>query len=242
MTKPKKTKRENWFVLYFVKYVLGITMMLYFKTKYYYEKRRIKVNNKIKTIKSNRRIKGRAVLIVNHIGFLDPLVLEMAFLNRILRFVVNKEVLESNKLLGWILPRLGCVEVRKGTPDASFIKRCLTILKKDQVLAIFPEGHISLNHELDQFKKGAVVFALKTKSPIIPTYIGGKYGLFKRQKLVVGLPINPYDYVKGEKYTDQEVEYINNLIHQKTNELKRIIELGKWSPRLKRCKKRKIMP
>lgn len=64
------------------------------------------------------------------------------------------------------------IPVKRGEVDLKATKECLSALKQNEILFIFPEG--TRNRESDEmlpFKTGPAMFALKTKTPIRPFYI-----------------------------------------------------------------------
>ena len=85
--------------------------------------------------------------------------------------------------------QIGGIETPLVNSGLKPISGALGVLDKNRKVVIFPEGRINKSDKFLSFKSGAVLAAMKTGAPIIPLYIGGKYGLFKRVKVVLGEPI-----------------------------------------------------
>ncbi|MBI5554782.1 MAG: 1-acyl-sn-glycerol-3-phosphate acyltransferase, partial [Elusimicrobia bacterium] len=71
-------------------------------------------------------------------------------------------------------------------------------LEENKNIVLFPEGGISRNGKLKEFRRGAAVMALRTGRPIVPSVIigafaawplGAKYPRLTPLKLKIGKPI-----------------------------------------------------
>ena len=63
---------------------------------------------------------------------------------------------------------------------------------------------------------------IKAKKPIIPVYVEKRKNFFKRQRIVIGEPINPIEMC-GKMPTLAEMDKISEILRQKENELKQIL-------------------
>ena len=93
--------------------------------------------------------------------------------------------------------------------DLTAVKSCLKILKdKQKPLVIFPTGtRTSEPDEVENLKNGVVMFALKAKAPIVPMVLVRKAKFLRRNRLVVGEPIDitPFLDKKADKETYAEI-------------------------------------
>lgn len=203
------------FFLDFGKVTAWPGLLVYFKPKYYYQDKKIQ----------NRRIKGRAVISCNHTSFWDPVFIVYTFFTRRLRFVAGEILFEKKKSFPWFIRQMGCIKIDRNIFDYQFMKECSRELNEDGVVGMFPEGALN-NHDnsMKAFKSGIILMALKTNSPIIPMYVGGKYGLKKRQKAIIGIPFNPRDYCQGKMPTLVELDSICEILYEKECELKAILD------------------
>ena len=165
--------------------------------------------------KKYKHIKGRCIYVCNHRSNLDMVIVA----NRNWRFrpyVLAKQELFKNKLIGAVLKSYGGVPVDREKVDLSTIKKCIKILNSDKKLFLFPEG--TRNDELSEVKNGAVMFAIKTKSPIVPVYIKKKPKLFCLNKVIYGIPFY-LDEFYGKKLDKETLEQASDLMENKIIEL-----------------------
>lgn len=147
---------------------------------------------KIETVGlENIPAQGGALVICNHVSFLDNLVL-VASLPRQIGFVMAKKVFDS-KLLNWALKRLPMVPVVTGKGKDyldEFNKACQLKINGGDLICVFPEGQISRNGHLLGFKKGIehICVGLEKERPIIPIHIQG----------LIGTPLS-YDNIKKKR-------------------------------------------
>lgn len=115
---------------------------------------------------------GAFLLAANHFSFSDPVILG-TMLPRRLWFVMAEDQFEK-PLLRSFSRLMDVIPVRAG---AAFrlgpIRKCLTVLKRDHVVAIFPEGRRSSTGTLLPPMPGVGVLAARAGVPVIPVAIAG---------------------------------------------------------------------
>lgn len=153
---------------------------------------------------------GPVVLVGNHISIIDIPFLYYAS-PRDVKIMGKKEIFKV-PVLSTMAYKMGAFPVDRGTIDIKTVKKSLQILKDDEVLGIFAEGHRNKEEELLPFHDGAASFAIKTKSPVVPFGISGEYHIRSGITLRFGKAIE-FNGCKTEEATD----YIRN----KVMELKR---------------------
>ena len=116
---------------------------------------------------------GGFVLCPNHISNYDPLAVA-THMKRQVHFMAKAE-LYKNPLFKKVMMALGTIPVDRGKVSLETLKESLRVLKNGEILGIFPEGTRVKNGERKKPMEGFVVFALKTKSPILPVHIEGEY-------------------------------------------------------------------
>lgn len=141
--------------------------------------------------RENMPKEGGVILASNHRSYWDPVMLALAS-PRKLRFMAKSELFK-NKLFGGLITSLGAFPVQRGKGDIGAVKSALTILKNDGVMLIFPEGKRSKD-DTAEAKPGAVMLAIRAKTPIVPAYISGKYGWFSKVTVTFGEPFYYEDY------------------------------------------------
>jgi 1-acyl-sn-glycerol-3-phosphate acyltransferase len=162
-------------------------------------------------------VAGPAVLACNHVSFVDP-VLMMAASPRPIYFVMDHRIFRQ-PVLGWLFRLAKAIPIapQKEDPavyEAAF-RRAAQVLRDGDLLAIFPEGALTRDGDLQEFKAGIMkVLALARadgiEPPVVPmalTNLWGSFfsrveqggamvrpfrrGMFSRVGLNVGTPMTP---------------------------------------------------
>jgi 1-acyl-sn-glycerol-3-phosphate acyltransferase len=166
--------------------------------------------------------KGRSyVFISNHSSNLDPLAVAIKLSNT-LRFIA-KGSLEKIPLFGWAARRAKVIFIdRKDTPQSvARINQVISELKDGISPYFFAEGTRNVGGNLQTFKKGGVVLALKAKLPIVPVTILDGHKLFPKSafrirpgtmKVIVGAPMETSSYAEEDR--DTVLEKVRATIHQ----------------------------
>jgi len=150
---------------------------------------------------------GPALLVCNHVSFVDALLIGGA-VRRPVRFVMYYKIYRL-PVLNFIFRTAGTVPIAGRSEDlliydAAF-KKIAEYLKNGEVVCIFPEGKLTTDGEINEFKSGVERILEENPVPVIPMALQGLWGsffsrdpakgLFKRfwsrVKLVAGAPLNP---------------------------------------------------
>ena len=182
--------------------------LLFFKQKVYYEDKKVQ----------GRRVRGGALIVSNHFCPLDYIVNALVFFPRKL-FIIAAEMAFRNKLFRFSMKFWGGIEANRKTKSPRFILEAAKEIKNGHLVQIFPEGHNTKDGKIQPFFPGYVAISLRSNAPIIPVITDGNYGLFKRTHIIIGKPIDLRQYLTGEKYTKQDILRINEIIHQKAQDL-----------------------
>lgn len=119
---------------------------------------------------------GSAILVGNHQGMLDILALMSALPNPPV-FAAKAELFRI-PFFGLAMRSMGHIPIYRGHREkaiASINRGAKTLQKQGLQLAFFPEGTRSRDGKIHAFKKGAFVFALESKLPLVPFAINGSY-------------------------------------------------------------------
>ncbi len=146
----------------------------------------------------NLPIEGPALLIPNHVTWVDALLLTATNQRRI-RFVMDRNIYNTPLLRG-LFQLLGVIPVssedgKKGLLE--FMKQARTALDEGYLVCIFAEGQLTRNGMLREFRGGFERIVKGTNYPIIPVYIGGAWGSilsYAHGRLLSRLPsfVSPY--------------------------------------------------
>ena len=122
-----------------------------------------------------------AIIASNHLSFLDPPLIAASYPEEIAFFA--RSTLFTNHFFKFLISKLNAHPVGRGT-DLNSIKLACKLIEEGKKVLIFPEGTRSHDGKLCPFKRGIALLALRTKAPIIPTYIHGTFDIWpKNQKL-----------------------------------------------------------
>ena len=162
--------------------------------------------------KENLPKDGGALLCPNHVGNLDAAVIVAMFKRKV--NVLAKEELFKNGFLCWIADLFGIYPVKRGKADMQAIKISLTLLKRNELLLMFPEGTRNGMAKGIKPKNGAVLIAATAGKPIIPIGIQGSFKPFTKIIVNIGKPID-YSKLKEEvKDKEQASELTKDLMKE----------------------------
>ena len=135
--------------------------------------------------------RGGVILVANHESLFDPWLLALAT-PRPVRYMAKSELWRYAPV-GRALEAFGAFPVERGAGDATAISNAAELLRRGQVLGIFPQG-TSKQLESRPFHRGAARLALATGAPIVPIRLVGTRG-FPRPgrppaQVIVGEPIS----------------------------------------------------
>ncbi len=110
---------------------------------------------------------GPAILMINHIAFVDPIVV----MGNLPRNIVPMAKAEVSRLPVWgLVPRLwGVILVHREELDRRALAQALAVLEAGEVILIAPEAH--RHPALMQGREGVAYLAHKSGAPIIPVAV-----------------------------------------------------------------------
>lgn len=115
---------------------------------------------------------GPALLMINHIAFIDPMVV-MHVLPRNIVPLAKVEVYDY-PIIG-IFPKLwGVIPVRREEVDRRAIQQALEVLKAGEIVLVAPEG--TRSPQLQQGKEGVAYLATRSGVPVVPVAVDGTPG------------------------------------------------------------------
>lgn len=167
---------------------------------------------------------GAVVLAANHVSFVDPLIVG-GCVRRPVRFVMYYKIYLI-PVLNFVFRTAGAIPIagRKEDPemfDRAFREMEQAVVNGD-VLCIFPEGQITYDGELNEFRPGLEKLLEAQPAPVIPVALRGLWGsmfsrkggpalqklprkLFARIDMVLGDPI-PADKVTASSLQQKVLE------------------------------------
>lgn len=109
--------------------------------------------------------KTNFIVAANHSSFLDPLIIAAAMPKRV--YWIAMRALYKVSWLAWVMNKFGVL------PTGNSSERAVRLLLKNKNVCIFPEGGISRDGSLKEFRRGAALLALRTGRPVVPCAILG---------------------------------------------------------------------
>jgi 1-acyl-sn-glycerol-3-phosphate acyltransferase len=125
-------------------------------------------------------VRGAALLVCNHVSFVDAILL-MAASPRPIRFVMDHRIF-AIPVLGWLF-RLGRaipIATQKEDPAtyAAAFEAARAVLDDGDLLAIFPEGAITRDGTLGEFRGGVAKILSTHPVPVVPMALTNLWGSF----------------------------------------------------------------
>lgn len=162
---------------------------------------------------------GPLIVAANHFSYMDPIVLQAMFPRRI-SFMMTELYYEGR--WKWFFKILHCICVKEKGSNIAALKEGIEVLKKNDVLGIFPEGGVSREGRLQEGNPGIGFLVVKSGVPVIPAFISGTYEALpkgakipkiSRIKVTFGRPMI-FDNIKNRKNKTGIVEITNSIMEQ----------------------------
>ncbi|SFC07025.1 1-acyl-sn-glycerol-3-phosphate acyltransferases [Polaromonas sp. OV174] len=142
---------------------------------------------------------GAAVLICNHVSFIDPVLL-MAASPRPIYFVMDHRIFKM-PVLGWLFRLAKAIPIAPRAEDplayeAAF-EAAAKVLRDGDLLAIFPEGGITKDGTLQEFRGGIMKIMENAERdgldvPVIPMALTNLWGSFFSRVEKGGAMVRPF--------------------------------------------------
>ena len=114
---------------------------------------------------------GAAILAPVHRSFADFGF--AAFCTERKLFFMTKDEMWNNKWLGKLLLTVGAFPVHRESADREALQRAEEVLRRGELLVLFPEGTRRDGREVEDLMEGATFLSARTGAPIVPIGIGG---------------------------------------------------------------------
>lgn len=113
---------------------------------------------------------GPVVVVANHSAMVDGPLL-YGLLGRRTTFLIKEEMFRGS--LGWILPRIGQLPVRRGEADRTPLLTAVRLLRHEGVVVVFPEGTRRGDGQVRDAQQGAAWLARTGGATMLPVAIRG---------------------------------------------------------------------
>jgi 1-acyl-sn-glycerol-3-phosphate acyltransferase len=121
---------------------------------------------------------GAAVLVCNHVSYVDAIVIGAAS-PRPIRFVMDHRIFKM-PVLGWIFRTAKAIPIAPAKEDPWLMEKAYIdiaqALHEGDLVCIFPEGKLTSDGEMNEFRGGIVKIIERSKVPVIPMALRGLWG------------------------------------------------------------------
>ena len=123
---------------------------------------------------------GPALLICNHVSFVDGLVL-MGCIRRPIRFVMYHQIFDK-PLLSFIFKTVQAIPIAPAHENSEMMEqafeRISEALAQGELVCVFPEGKITDTGQINAFKPGVIRVLERNPVPVVPLALRGLWGSF----------------------------------------------------------------
>jgi len=159
---------------------------------------------------------GVCLFVANHTSSADAPAIVGAIPRRIA--VLLKQSLFKWPIVGQAFRLAHFIPVDRKLRDSaiSSVEKAAAAMRKGQSFLIYPEGTRSPNGRLQQFKKGAVVLAIKAGVPIVPVLCSGAQRVMAKRSMVIHpgeILVEFLEPIDASKYIWEERDVLNQRVH-----------------------------
>jgi 1-acyl-sn-glycerol-3-phosphate acyltransferase len=127
---------------------------------------------------------GPALIVANHVSFVDALVISAAC-PRPIRFVMDHRIFRL-PVLAFVFRTSRAIPIASAKEDPAMMERAFEevaqALRAGDLVAIFPEGRITDSGEMYPFRPGVKRILEATPVPVVPVSLRGLWGSFFSRK------------------------------------------------------------
>ncbi|CAN5670122.1 MFS transporter [soil metagenome] len=125
-------------------------------------------------------LEGAAILVCNHVSFVDAILL-MAASPRPIRFVMDHHIFKI-PVLGTLFKLAKAIPIAPRAEDSAAYEAAFEaaaqVLREGDLLAIFPEGGLTPDGQLQEFKGGIMKILERQPVPVIPMALTNLWGSY----------------------------------------------------------------
>ncbi len=151
---------------------------------------------------------GAALVISNHVSYVDALVIS-AGCRRPIRWVMHHQIFRI-PVLSFVFRTAKAIPIAPAQEDPKMLEQAYDAIAREladgQLVGIFPEGKLTSDGEMNEFRSGILKILERTPVPVIPVALSGLWRslftrnrarlrhatkLFPRIRLSVGAPVAP---------------------------------------------------
>lgn len=123
---------------------------------------------------------GPAVLICNHVSFVDALIIG-GCIRRPVRFVMYYKIFKI-PVLSFVFKTARAIPIAGSKEDPEMLQKAMDTVAENlaagELVCIFPEGEITRTGEINEFKRGIERIIQRTPVPVVPMALQNLWGSF----------------------------------------------------------------
>lgn len=168
-------------------------------------------------IKGRERVPAGACLFVaNHTSTVDAPAVVGSIPRRVA--ILLKESLFKWPIAGQAFALAGFIPVKRSEKESAIasVEKATRSLRGGQSFLIYPEGTRSPDGRLQEFKKGAVVMAIKAEVPIVPVVCSGAHRVMRKRSLRLhpgDVLVEFLEPIDAAKYSFEQRDELNERVH-----------------------------
>ena len=159
---------------------------------------------------------GTCLFIANHTSTVDAPAVVGAIPRRIA--ILLKQSLFRYPIVGQAFHLAHFIPVDRSKQESAIasLEKAIEAMRGGQSFLIYPEGTRSPDGRLQEFKKGAVVMAIKAGVPIVPIACSGAHHIMRKRSLEIHpgkILVEFLVPIDASQYTFEEREQLNAAVH-----------------------------
>jgi len=159
---------------------------------------------------------GACLFVANHTSSADAPAVVGAIPRRIA--ILLKKSLFNYPIVGQAFTLAHFIPVERGDHESAIasLEKATEAMKEGQSFLIYPEGTRSPDGRLQEFKRGAVVMAIKAGVPIVPMVCAGAQKVMEKRSLVIRPGVITVEFLEpidGSAYTFEQRDELNKRVH-----------------------------
>ena len=168
-------------------------------------------------VKGTERIPpGTCLFVANHTSSADAPAVVNAIPRRIA--ILLKKSLFKWPIVGQAFALAHFIPVERSRHESAIrsLEKATGAMREGQSFLIYPEGTRSPDGRLQEFKKGAVVMAIKAGVPIVPVACSGAHRVMEKRSLVIHpgeILVEFLEPIDASRYTFERREELNQAVH-----------------------------
>lgn len=137
--------------------------------------------------------KGPAIVVCNHVSYVDPIILAGS-VRRPMRFVMWYKIFQI-RFLNFIFKTMKAIPIAGAREDKAIMDEAFELvdaeLEAGNIVCIFPEGAITYDGEIARFRPGIEKIIKRRPVPVVPASLGKLWGSWFSRRQDGGLRKTP---------------------------------------------------